>query len=368
MNIMNRIKIMPAYMLVILFFLYLINLVIYKVLLVVFNINGNSFLMVGILSFLGLSFIFSLLLGIRYYNIFTRVYYLISMIWMGFLGYFFLASVISILEILYLGNQSRLFAFILFGMIILIGIYGIFHARKIYIKKIDIKISKLSHLWIGKKVVWISDLHIGQINGKKYAQEVVDKIKNISPEIVFIGGDLFDGPISEGVLDCISPFAELEVPLGIFFVAGNHESYRNSNLFFKKIKEMGIKILDNEKIVIDGLQIVGVNFTDTAKENDFREVLDSLKIETEIPSILLKHEPKYIKIAEEKGVSFQISGHTHQAQQWPFQYIANFTYGRFAYGLKTLKDMQIYTSSGVGTWGPPMRVGTNSEIVVFNFV
>ncbi len=368
MNIMNRLKIMPAYLLVVLFFLYLLNLIVYKTALIIFNISGTSFLIMGILAVLGLSFIFSLLLGIKFYNIFTRTYYLISMIWMGFLGYFFIASVLYILEISYLNGPSRFSALILFGVVIIIGTYGVFHAKKIYIKKINVKIPKLPSLWVGKKVVWISDLHIGQINGKKYVQEVVNKIKNISPDILFIGGDFFDGSISEEVLNCISPFRQLEIPLGIYFVAGNHESYQDSELFFDKIKEMGIIILDNEKKIIDNLQIIGVNFTDTAKENNFRKVLNDLKIEKEIPSILLKHEPKYIKVAEEAGVSFQISGHTHQAQQWPFKYIAYFTYGRFTYGLKKLKNMQVYTSSGVGTWGPPMRVGTNSEIVIFNFV
>lgn len=80
---------------------------------------------------------------------------------------------------------------------------------------------------------------------------------------------------------------------------------------------------------------------------------------------MLKHEPKDLSVAQEAGISLQISGHTHKAQLWPLEYIAQLSYKGYAYGLKRLENMYVYTSSGVGIWGPPMRVGTTDEIVLF---
>ena len=99
----------------------------------------------------------------------------------------------------------------------------------------------------------------------------------------------------------------------------------------------------------------------------FKDTIAKLAIDREKVSILLKHEPKDVDIAQEAGISLQISGHTHKAQLWPLGYIAQLIYRNFSYGLKRFKDMAIYVSSGTGTWGPPMRVGTDSEIVLFTF-
>lgn len=361
----NNRKVILIFISAILVFLYLANLVVYEATLIIFNLSNLSFLVMSILGVLGVSFIASIFLGMRYYNIFTRTYSTIAMSWMGFFIYFFLASVIYILEYLFIGDASRCFAFALFGLIILAGIYGVFHKRKLVVKEVKVNISNIYDIWLERKIVWISDLHIGQINGKKFVERVIEKLRKISPDILFIGGDLFDGSSAEGILKCISPFKKLPVPLGMYFVMGNHEGFGNSEIFSKTISDVGIRILNNEKIIIDGLQIVGVDYLNTSKESDYKKIIDELKINRNIPSILLKHEPRFINITESAGISLQISGHTHKAQQWPLEYLARLIYGRFTYGLNRLGNTQVYTSSGTGTWGPPIRVGTDCEIIVF---
>ena len=92
-----------------------------------------------------------------------------------------------------------------------------------------------------------------------------------------------------------------------------------------------------------------------------------LAIDRAKPSILLKHEPSNLPVAQEAGINLMVSGHTHQGQLWPMEYVARWSYKGFAYGLKKLGEMQVFVSSGTGTWGPPMRVGTYGEIVVFIF-
>ena len=363
---MNRTKTIIIFLLIILALLFLINTVVYKAILLALQISGPSFLIMSILGILGISFIASLFIGMVRYNFLTRIYYTLSMIWMGFFGYLFLASVLYVIEFMFIGDPKRIFAMALFGSIILISLYGIFHGRRLVVKEIDVGIPNIPDVWRKRKAVWISDLHIGQINGKNYVERVIEKINKLSPEIVFIGGDLFDGSAVEEILECIAPLKRLSIPLGMYFITGNHEGYGNSELFLNKISENNIQILDNKKLNIDGLQLLGVDYIKTTKADDFRKTLADLMIDKNMPSILLKHEPRHIDITKEAGVSFQISGHTHQAQQWPLKYFTYLVYGNFDYGLQRLDGTQIYTSSGTGTWGPPLRVGTDSEIVVFN--
>ncbi len=197
---------------------------------------------------------------------------------------------------------------------------------------------------------------------------MVRKIQNISPDIVFIGGDIFDGSKSPEILKFTSPLRELSAPLGIYSITGNHEEFGDSSDFVAAVKMANIHILRNEMINIGELQIIGVDYRNASNKERFQKILSDLQIDKNKASILLKHEPKDIDVAQKEGVSLQISGHTHGAQQWPFGYLAKLIYGQFAYGLNRIGDTQVYTSSGMGTWGPPIRVGTDSEIVVFTFL
>lgn len=346
--------------------LFAANFVVYKAFLLAFGIYTNSLLLIIMMSFLGLSFIGSMLVNHRYYNLLSRFYYKLAMIWMGFFAYFFIASVMYVLEAAYIGDQNHYFAILIFSFSILAGIYGLLHARKLKIKNVKVTIPNFPQDWKSKKAVWISDLHMGQINGKNFMQKVVNQIKEVSPDIVFIGGDLFDGTSLPKVLESINPLKDLSL-IQTYFIMGNHESYGDKELFQKAIREVGVQVLNNEKKVVDGVQIVGVDYETTQKKEDFEKVLTNIGIDENLPSILLKHEPSNVHVAEKAGVNFQISGHTHRAQQWPFEYLARLSYGKFTYGLNKMKNMQVYTSSGTGTWGIPMRVGTDSEIVIFEF-
>ncbi len=340
------------------------NLVVYEAFLLALGTNQNSWTLIIAMAFLGVSFIASNLVGMRYYNILTRFYYRISMLWMGFFAYFCIASGLYVLESAYIGDPKHLFAIIVFGLSVIAGVYGLLHAKNTIVKTVKVSIPN----WKGRKAIWISDLHVGQINGTNYVQKIVDKIKEISPDIVFIGGDLFDGSSLSKIVDSIDPLKELKnVPLGVYFVMGNHESYGRKDLFQNKIREVGVQILTDEMKMIDGVQIVGVDYDTTVKKVEYENVLNKIGIDKNLPSILLKHEPSHIGVAEKAGITLQISGHTHRAQQWPFEYLARLSYKKFTYGLNGIGNMQVYTSSGAGTWGIPMRVGTDSEIVIFEF-
>jgi predicted MPP superfamily phosphohydrolase len=192
-------------------------------------------------------------------------------------------------------------------------------------------------------------------------------INSLAPDIAFIGGDLFDGSSVPAILELVTPLAEIRSPLGIYFVLGNHEQFENSEPFINKLSSLGITILKNRMIEINGLQLVGIEYSRATKKEGLRTALAGMAIDKSKPSILLKHEPSDLDIAEEAGISLQISGHTHKAQQWPLNYISEWTYKGYSYGLNPHGTMQVFTSSGTGTWGPPIRVGSDCEIIEFIF-
>ena len=364
----NQKRMIAVFLSTILVFLFLANFVIYQAVTLALG-NAISGLWLSVfLAIAGLSFIGSTFLGRNNYTLFTRIYSVVSMVWMGFFGYLFLASVLYILEFAFIGDPTRLIGLTLLKVIILVSLYGLFHAQQIRIKHVEVVLQNLPEAWKNKKAVFISDLHIGQINGRKSVERIIQKIQKIKPDIVLIGGDLFDGSAVAGIVNNIDSFKELTPALGTYFILGNHEGYGTMDIFLKKIKEVGIKPLRDEKIVIDGLQLIGVDYKTTASKADFTHVLAKIAHDTSLPSILLKHEPRHNEVAEQAGISLQLSGHTHKAQQWPYEYMARMVYGKFAYGLNNLNATLILTSSGAGTWGPPLRIGTDSEIVVITFI
>jgi predicted MPP superfamily phosphohydrolase len=130
------------------------------------------------------------------------------------------------------------------------------------------------------------------------------------------------------------------------------------------LADVGITVLHNEKIIVDGLQIVGIHDAEAHRRSVFQELLRQVKIDRGCPSILLAHRPGRLDVAENAGISLQVSGHTHAGQFPPFSFLVRMIYGRFGYGHNRQGSLQVVTSSGAGTGGPPFRLGTRSEIVV----
>ncbi len=354
------------------FVLALVHFVIYKVFVSIFSFSSAERITIGIiLTALCLSFLIASILTFYFNNSFTRIFYKTSAIWLGFAFYLFLFSCIYILtlEIFRLFSidiSLRWFGILCLAIAIIIGIYGLIHTRYINIKNINIALPNLPVSWQGKKAVWISDLHLGAVYDKNFTQNIVNKINEINPDIVFIGGDLYDGTKIDEI-DIIKPFAQLHPALGTYFITGNHEEFRNNKIYLDAIKNTGIHILNNEMTTIDGVQLVGVDDKDSTNIAEFNIILSSLNIDKSKPTILLKHQPSQLAQAVQAGISFQISGHTHRAQMFPLNIFTSLIYKGYDYGFHKVDKMNVFTSSGIGTWGPPMRVGSDSEIVVFNF-
>jgi len=120
-------------------------------------------------------------------------------------------------------------------------------------------------------------------------------------------------------------------------------------------------------VEVDGLQIIGVPYRHATRGGHLASALHNIQLDRDRASILLTHAPDHPEIAEAAGVSLQLSGHTHLGQFIPWSWMARRIYRQFVYGLSRIGKMQVFTSSGAGTWGPPLRLGSNPEIVVLEF-
>ena len=234
------------------------------------------------------------------------------------------------------------------------------------ITRISIQLPLLPGPWKGKIAVWVSDTHLGQVRNTGFARHIAAKVKDLHPDIVFIGGDLYDG-VAVDLDKTIEPFSKISAPYGTYFITGNHEEFSDNTPYLQAVRRAGIRVLYNEKVELDGLQIIGVDYRESRREEDFRTILQKIGIDPHRPSVLLKHAPFHVNVAKEKRISLQLSGHTHQGQVFLFRWITSKVYRGYDYGLKRVGDLLVYTSSGAGTWGPPMRIDTIPEIVVIEF-
>ena len=198
------------------------------------------------------------------------------------------------------------------------------------------------------------------------AWKLAELIKKEKPDILFMSGDFYDGPPTNFIA-LGEEFKDINVPLGKFFVAGNHEEYAGYARAIGGVEAGGFVVMDDKLQIIDGVQIVGIPYVRHETNAEVGDMLETLGYNPDIPSIVLKHVPSDLDSLADKNADLVLCGHTHKGQIWPFSLLAKWVYKGFEYGLNPLGDTQIYTSSGVGTWGPPQRIGTQSEIVVITF-
>ena len=323
------------------------------------------------MTLLSLSFIFAALLGFYFSNRVVTMLYKLAAVWLGMLNFLFWAACLCWLTALglwaagFAANRTLIGAS-LFSLAVLAAVYGLLNARWIQVRRVGVTLPGLPGSWRGRTALVVSDLHLGHINGVRFCQRIVKLGAGLRPDIVFLPGDLFDGTKADA-RRLAAPFRGLAAPLGLYYSSGNHDEFGDAEQYAEVLAEAGIRVLANEKVVVDGMQIAGVPYGDSTYPMRLRATLSSLQLDPGKASILLNHVPNRLPIVEQAGVSLQLSGHTHGGQVFPFTWMTRRVFGKFTYGLQRFGGMQVYTSSGVGTWGPPMRVGTQPEIVLLRF-
>lgn len=320
---------------------------------------------------LAVVFIPATVLRFKHNHPILRGVYALSAAWLGFLNFAFFASVACwiVAGVYWMAGWTLprfSIAGVMFSLALVATAYGLINAAVIRVSRVTIKLPNLPESWRGRTAALITDLHLGPLSGAKFLQRVITRLRSLKPDAVFISGDMFDGP-TLGLDQLVAPWHGYSAAKGVFYVTGNHDEFAERSLYLDPAKRVGLHVLNNEKVTLDGLQLIGLHDSEAGDPTQLHQILNQVQIDRQLPSILLAHRPINLSVAEEAGISLQLSGHTHGGQIWPWNLLVSRIYGRAAHGLSRLGKLQIYTSYGVGTWGPPLRIGTNSEIVLIQF-
>jgi hypothetical protein len=323
------------------------------------------------LLLLSVSFVAASLLTARYNNLLIRTFYTIASIWLGLLNFLVMAAalywvLLGAAAISGLSVSLPAIGYTLFAGAVLVSLYGFINASWTRVRRINIKLRDLPKSWLGRTAAFVSDTHLGPVRGYAFISRIVSMLRQLRPDIVLIAGDVFDGTKVEPKR-LAAPWMSLTPPFGKFFVTGNHEEFADPSQYLDALQRCGVRVLLNESVKVDNLQLIGVTYSTLANPERFRAALRGAGAGSNGASVLLAHAPHGLAIAEEMGVSLQLSGHTHRGQTFPFTWITHRIFGKFTYGLHQHGALSVYTSSGAGTWGPPMRVGSRPEIVLIRF-
>jgi predicted MPP superfamily phosphohydrolase len=324
-----------------------------------------------ILGFLSVSFVAASLLAFRYTTGVVRAFYKAAAVWVGIGSFLLFAATFSwiifgVARLTGLTLNFHRLVQVLFGFALLAGLYAVLNANWTRVTRTTVRLTNLPVAWRGRTAALISDVHLGHVHNGSFLKRMVRKILREKPDAVFIAGDLYDGTAIDAQR-AAEPLSKLTAPHGVYFVAGNHEQFGDDTKYLRAISAAGVRVLTNEKVEADGLQIIGVPYRNATQGSQLASVLRGIGWDRNRASILLVHAPDHPEIAEAAGVSLQLSGHTHLGQFIPWSWMARRIYRQFVYGLSRIGQMQVFTSSGAGTWGPPLRLGSNPEIVMLQF-
>jgi predicted MPP superfamily phosphohydrolase len=256
---------------------------------------------------------------------------------------------------------KRIITLSAFALIALIMIWGRYSFNNIKIEKLNININKNTKIET-LKIVAASDLHLGYSIDKKYLKKIVDLINSRKPDMILLVGDIAD-TYSQPLIkqNMKEEFLQLQAPLGVYGVTGNHECYGDMENTVDYLKSAGIIMLQDSSVLVDNdIYIVGRKDRTIKNRKKLDELLQN--IDKHKPVILLDHQPFNLNQAQENGIDLQLSGHTHGGQIFPFTLITKSVYEK-QHGYLRKNDTHYYITSGTGGWGPKLRIGSQSEIV-----
>lgn len=256
------------------------------------------------------------------------------------------------------------------GSIILVAGFvtaGFINARSPRIITAEVHLDKPANGMQQLHAVVMSDIHLGTLIGNGHLQRIIHQVNLLQPDIILLAGDILDEDLEPVIRQNVGEtLKQLQAPLGVYGVMGNHEYIGGAEPAYKYLTSHGITMLRDTVITInDSFVLAGREDRDknrfTGRQRMSLEAL--LKdVDFSYPVILMDHQPFYLEDAAQLGVDLQLSGHTHNGQLWPISLIINAIY-TLPYGLGMINGMHAYVSSGVGTWGPPVRIGSYPEIL-----
>ena len=247
-------------------------------------------------------------------------------------------------------------------------IYGTWSGSSTVINKYTLSVDKTSGDMKKLNIIMASDIHIGSVGYRNRMEKLVELTNSVKPDIVLLAGDIIDDRVEPFIEGNVGEyFKQIETPLGIYAVTGNHEYISGKvDEFVKILEENNVKVLRDDYSEINGSfyvvgrdDVSGGSYQET-KRKDLSEITKN--INKDLPIIVMDHQPKYLQEAVDAGVDLQVSGHTHRGQLSPSNLITKRLF-EIDWGYLKKDNLNVIVSSGFGTWGPPIRIGSRSELV-----
>jgi predicted MPP superfamily phosphohydrolase len=309
---------------------------------------------------------------------FSEWIYRIGSFWLALMLYLFIAVVlIDFIRVLnhffhFLPPFTPILTFRL-GLIVLsiasvIVIGGHINALWINVKEIPLTIHKKVTGSPEVKILMASDIHLGALIGERREKKLLDIVREQKPDLVLLCGDLVDGEIATVLRKNLGRhIQEIKTQLGVYAILGNHEYIGGIDKTLPYLKSINIKVLIDETVnLADGIQLVGRNDHSSGRGANAPKSLAELLIgiDPTKPVIVMNHQPFNLDEAEAANVDLHLSGHTHNGQLWPFNYLTKAIF-ELSWGYLKKGNTNFYVSSGYGTWGPSVRTGNRPEVVIF---
>ncbi len=308
----------------------------------------------------------------------TRVFIILGAFWLG--AMFYLLPLLIILDVIgLLGTVLHIrpkgkkafrpwLGLIVFLSVLGVVIYGAWNAKHPQVTHYDLVVKKQAGSLSSLHLVMVSDIHLGTINHDGYLRKLVELINQQQPDLILFAGDIIDEEIDSFVeKEITANFPDLKAKYGVYAVLGNHEYIGgNADEATKFLRAAGVTVLhDDWTYVADSFYLLGREDISGAnlsghKRKDLVSLMNGLNKNK--PIILLDHQPSELDEPLAQGIDLQLSGHTHQGQLFPVQFLTSKIF-QIDYGYLRKDNLQVIVSSGYGTWGPPMRVGNKPEIV-----
>ncbi|MBN1786975.1 MAG: metallophosphoesterase [Sedimentisphaerales bacterium] len=298
---------------------------------------------------------FSFILGIRFHSsagtLFSKIVYITTNTWLGFLWLLF--STLLIYEIVRFFIKVRPAAAGT-GILIIAGLatlYALINAQILRVKTLTFDAN------VDCNIVQISDVHLGCVS-EKFFKKVIEKTNELNPDIVLITGDLLEDFIPNTRKD-LQALKDLKGT--VLFVTGNHERYSKAGGLTEYLTSLNVKVIHDQLLNCSKVQIIGID--DDTDEMILGGLFAGMNIEESKFCILMSHRPVDLQILSRAKIDLTLAGHTHAGQIFPFNFVVR-THYKYMYGLYKHNNSYLYVTSGAGTWGPRMRLGSPSEIVL----
>lgn len=330
------------------------------------------------------AYIISMLLASYIPSMLLNTLNIVGSYWMGII--FYLLLILPIVDLIKFINKkipfiprnlsdnpnfSFVISIVVVALLVGVMVYGTWSGRSAKVTHYNVKIDKTAGNLKKLKVVMVSDIHLGSVVNNRRLTKMVNEINNLHPDIVLIPGDIIDSSLEPFIRENMSDnFKKIKSVYGVYACLGNHDGMRDKiEEGVKVFNAAGINVLRDKAILInDSFYVIGrddisLEASTMVKRKSLSDITKDLDKSKAL--LLMDHQPKNLDDALKQGIDLQVSGHTHRGQLFPANIVTNLIF-ELDYGYLEKANSKYIVSSGYGTWGPPIRLGSRSEIVEIN--